>query len=175
MSTLFIIVCLKRNYSLKQKNMKKAEEMSLIKAGNMNSIERAVKQHAFCAPTQIMLLEPEYRPVLDLYLNLRKPCRDFVKVILTGKYTADIVKASVVGNTLSEENEVLLIQNFPNLVQEYLVNNPNGPYLTDAGYNVAIENEKLSSVVPKRPECKPATSSLGSLFSPEMLSKLGVA
>ena len=155
--------------------MKKKEELKIVATGDMNKIASAVKNHAFSGGTQIALLAPEYRKVLDLYLTLRKPCREFVKIILTSCEDLALIEPAVVGNSLSEENELLLVEKYPHLVEKYLGENPSGPYLCEKAYEVAVQNDTLAGVVKKRPECKPAMSSMGSLFSPELLAKLGVA
>jgi len=152
---------------------KKAEELELIATGDKDKIRQAIQDHAFNPATQITLLEPENKEILDLYLSIRKPCREFVKTVLEGDYNEELVKSSVVGNSLSKENEMLLVGRYPDMVEAYQENNPNGPYLCDEAYEKAQENQEIAGIA-KKFEIKSASLNMGSMFSPEVLKKLGI-
>ena len=159
--------------------MKKKDELCLIQeaieTGNYEKVKAAIKAHAFHPGTQVVLLNPEYETILGLYLAIRKPCREFVGELLKGQKRPDwVVYASIVGNSLSEENEVLLVENYPQYVVAYTEENPQGPYLGDDAYERAKRVPALAGKVKKMPAPAAATTSLGGMFSPEMLAKLGL-
>ena len=155
------------------KKRNKKEEFEVIATGNMAKIEKAIKEYAFSSSTQLLLLAPENSEVLQVYLALRKPCKKFVKEVLTGNYDKSIVERSVIGNSLDEENEILLVENYPEFVVRYTEENPSGPYLHNGAYEIAQENEDLGAIVQEYPH-QEATILMGSMFSPEMLAKLGL-
>lgn len=154
------------------KKRSKKEELGIIASGDMLKIKKAIEDYAFTSETQIALLRPENSEILNLYLTLRKPCKDFVEKVLIGDYDENLVEASVVGNSLDADNEIILIERYPYLVKRYCEENPAGPYLHERAYEVAVENEELATFVQKRP-IKAAAQNLGEMFSPEILKKLG--
>ncbi len=154
------------------KKRSKKEELGIIASGDMVKIENAIKDYAFTPGVQGALLEPENAAILKLYLSLRKPCKDFVEKVLIGDYDENLVEASVVGNSLDEENEILLVERYPHLVKSYCNENPAGPYLHESAYEIAAQNKELADFVKVRP-VEEASQNLGEMFSPEILKKLG--
>lgn len=160
---------------MKRMKRNKKEELALVASGDVQNIAREIQKYAFTPGTQVELLKPQYEEVLKLYLSMRKPCKDFVKVILVGDYPRDLVRSSIIGNSLSADNEIVLVERFPELVKAYCEENPRGPYLSDEAYDVASKNEELLGLVQKKEHnFRSATTNLGGLFSSEMLAKLGM-
>lgn len=157
---------------MKKEKKRKEEEISIIASGDMEKIKAAIKEYAFTVGTQMLLLLPENREVLKLYVSLRKPCRDCVHAILLGDFDKKIIDNAVMANCLDEENEILLVERYPNLVTRYCRTNPAGPYLHEGAYLAALKNERLAKVVKEYPH-QGATIKMGDLFSTEMLAKLG--
>lgn len=126
---------------------------------------------------QLLLLEPGREESRDLYLSLRRPCKEFVEAVLSeDEPNMDLVRRSVVGCSLSPENELLLVklENW-GLLEEYAKENPQGYYLSDEALDY-LEELGQDVLVEKysAPEVVHATTSMGGLFSPEMLAKLGL-
>lgn len=127
--------------------------------------------------SQLLLLEPERKESRDLYLSMRRPCKEFVTAVLSEeKPDMDLVRRSVVGCFLSPENEVLLVELEDwDLLEAYSKENPQGMYLSDEAIEVLEElgQDELAEKY-AAPEVKHASTSVGGLFSPEMLAKLGM-
>ncbi|MBP5399476.1 MAG: hypothetical protein J6Y53_03565 [Alphaproteobacteria bacterium] len=157
---------------MKKEKKRKEEELSIIASGDMERIKGAIRDYAFTVGTQMRLLLPENIEILKLYVSMRKPCRDCVCAILLGDYDKKIVDNAVMANCLDEQNEVLLVKRYPNLVTRYCRTNPAGPYLHEGAYFEALKNERLAKVVRPYPQ-QGASLKLGDMFTPEMLKKLG--
>ncbi|MBP5698404.1 MAG: hypothetical protein J6W96_02610 [Alphaproteobacteria bacterium] len=151
------------------KKRKLSEEIAILKRGNLQEIKQAIEAVAFQTQTQISLLG-EHREFLSIYLERRKPCYLFVKTILKNREEDWVVEKSVIGNSLNPDNEYLLVQFYPELVEAYTENNPNGPYLSEEAFELAQQNPELAGKVEKLP-LKEASTSLGIFFTPEMLKK----
>lgn len=127
--------------------------------------------------SQLLLLEPERKESRDLYLSMRRPCKEFVTAVLSAEEPdMDLVRRSVVGCSLSPENEVLLVELEDwDLLEAYSKENPKGMYLSDDAIECLeeLEQDKLAEKY-AAPEVKHASTSVGGLFSPEMLAKLGL-
>lgn len=126
---------------------------------------------------QLLLLEPGREESRDLYLSMRRPCKEFVTSVLSeDEPNMDLVRRSVLGCSLSPENEVLLVE-FEDweLLEEYTKENPQGMYLSDEAIEVLEElgQDELAEKY-AAPEPVHASTSMGGLFSPEMLAKLGL-
>ncbi len=126
---------------------------------------------------QLLLLEPGREESRDLYLSMRRPCKEFVTSVLSeDEPNMDLVRRSVLGCSLSPENEVLLVE-FEDweLLEEYTKENPQGMYLSDEAIEVLEElgQDELAEKYAV-PEPVHASTSMGGLFSPEMLAKLGM-
>lgn len=126
---------------------------------------------------QLLLLEPGHEESRDLYLSMRRPCKEFVTSVLSeDEPNMDLVRRSVLGCSLSPENEVLLVE-FEDweLLEEYTKENPQGMYLSDEAIEVLEElgQDELAEKYAV-PEPVHASTSMGGLFSPEMLAKLGM-
>ena len=126
---------------------------------------------------QLLLLEPGSEESRDLYLSMRRPCKEFVTSVLSeDEPNMDLVRRSVLGCSLSPENEVLLVE-FEDweLLEEYTKENPQGMYLSDEAIEVLEElgQDELAEKY-AAPEPVHASTSMGGLFSPEMLAKLGL-
>lgn len=126
---------------------------------------------------QLLLLEPGREESRDLYLSMRRPCKEFVTSVLSeDEPNMDLVRRSVLGCSLSPENEVLLVE-FEDweLLEEYTKENPQGMYLSDEAIEVLEElgQDELAEKY-AAPEPVHASISMGGLFSPEMLAKLGM-
>ena len=159
----------------------KKEELNLLNRGNMVAIKKAIEEFAFNQDTQILLIkEKKLRHILELYLSIRKLGKQAITVLLStprGKYKIELIKDAIIGNSLSEHNEELLIENYPELVEPYLKANPNGNYFCSEAVEGKAKEIGLEDLVKRYPRPvfnKPAAQSLGGLFSPEMLAKLGV-
>lgn len=126
---------------------------------------------------QLLLLESGREESRDLYLSMRRPCKEFVTSVLSeDEPNMDLVRRSVLGCSLSPENEVLLVE-FEDweLLEEYTKENPQGMYLSDEAIEVLEElgQDELAEKY-AAPEPVHASISMGGLFSPEMLAKLGL-
>lgn len=126
---------------------------------------------------QLLLLELERKESRDLYLSMRRPCKEFVTALLSlDDPDMDLVRRSVVGSSLSPENEVLLVELEDwSLLEEYSKENPQGMYLSDEAIECLeeLEQDELAEKY-AAPEVKHASTSIGGLFSQEMLAKLGM-
>lgn len=147
----------------KTKKTSKERDMSVIESGNMATIEAAIREFAFDQETQILLIKnPALHPVLNLYMSIRKLGKQPITHLLStprGKYDEALIKAAVIGNILSEHNEGLLEQNYPELLTDYLA------------AKKAIEDEKEAEMSKYR---KTSGTSLGNFFTPEMRAKLAI-
>ena len=88
----------------------------------------------------------------------------------------DLVRRSVIGCSLSPENEVLLVELGDwELLEEYSRENPQGMYFSDEAIERLEElgQEELAEKY-AAPEVFQATTSMGGLFTPEMLAKFGL-
>lgn len=148
------------------------EEFALLNRNNLKEIKEAIEAAAFQPQTQISLLG-EHREFLSIYLEMRKPCYLFVKTVLENREERAVIEKSVIGNSLDPDNECLLVQFYPDLVEAYTKNNPNGPYLSEKAFNLANQNPELAGKVEKL-SFKPATTSLGSFFPLDMFAKLSL-
>ena len=126
---------------------------------------------------QLLLLEPGREESRDLYLSMRRPCKEFVNAVLSAEEPdMDLVRRSVVGCSLSPENEVLLVELEDwDLLEAYSKENPQGIYLSDDAIE-CLEELGQGELAEKyaAPEPVHATTSMEGLFSPEMLAKLGM-
>ena len=154
---------IKKHIIMKTKKTNKERDLSIIATGNMATIEKAIREFAFDQESQILLIKtPEYRPILDMYLSIRKLGKQPITFLLSvpsGKYDIELIKAAVVGNVLSEHNQSLLEQNYPELLNDYL------------SAKQAIEEEQEKEAQKYR---KPCSMSMGALFTPELRAKLAM-
>ncbi len=126
---------------------------------------------------QLLLLEPERKESRDLYLSMRRPCKEFVNAVLSAEEPdMDLVRRAVVGCSLNPENEVLLVELEDwDLLEAYSKENPQGTFLSDDAVE-CLEELGQDELAEKyaAPEVKHASTSMGGLFSAEMLAKLGM-
>ena len=126
--------------------------------------------------SQLLLLEPERKESRDLYLSMRRPCKQFVTAVLEAEEVdIELARKSVVGCSLHPENEMLLVDLEDwDLLADYVKENPEGPYLSGEAIELLkdMEQYELAEKYAK-PAAATATTGLGSLFTPEMLAKLG--
>lgn len=126
---------------------------------------------------QLLLLEPERKESRDLYLSMRRPCKEFVNAVLSAEEPdMDLVRRAVVGCSLNPENEVLLVELEDwDLLAAYSKENPQGTFLSDDAIE-CLEELGQDELAEKyaAPEVKHASTSMGGLFSAEMLAKLGM-
>lgn len=126
--------------------------------------------------SQLLLLEPERKESRDLYLSMRRPCKQFVTAVLeVEEVDIELARKSVVGCSLHPENEMLLVDLEDwDLLADYVKENPEGPYLSEEAIELLedMEQYELAEKYAK-PAAATATTGLGSLFTPEMLAKLG--
>ena len=147
---------------MKTKKTNKERDLQVINTGNMGAIETAIKEFAFDQETQCLLIdEPQYANILTLYMSLRKLGKQPISKLLSvrGKYDIELVKAAVVGNVLSEHNQSLLEQNYPELLNDYL------------SAKQAIEEEKEKEMKKYQ---KTSGLALGALFTSEIRAKLAM-
>lgn len=164
-----------------KKKTNKAADMAVIESGNMESIKKAIEKFAFDQSTQCMLLdEPKYAEITALYLSIRKFGKQAITKLLSaphGKYSETLIKDAITGNSLSEHNEELLIEFYPELLEDYLTANPNGSYFSSGEVEELAKEAGYEDIIKRHPRPvfnKPASQSLGGLFSPEMLAKLAM-
>lgn len=126
--------------------------------------------------SQLLLLEPERKESRDLYLAMRRPCKEFVTAVLSAEEVdIELVRKSVVGCSLHPYNEELLVDLEDwELLADYVKENPSGPYLSEEAIELLqdVEQFELAEKYSK-PFSTAATTGLGGLFTPEMLAKLG--
>lgn len=126
---------------------------------------------------QLLLLEPGREESRDLYLSMRRPCKEFVTSVLSeDEPNMDLVRRSVVGCSLSPENEVLLVELEDwDLLEAYSKENPQRTYLSGEAIEYLKElGQSYLAQKSSAPEVVHASISMGDLFSPEMLAKLGM-
>ena len=133
------------------KHPSKQVELKVLNA-SLEEQKKYFEEFWLLPSSQKLLLLPEYKQSLDLYLSMRRPCKEFVTAVLSAEdVDLGLVRRSVVGCSLHPENEVLLVElgNW-DLLEEYEL------------------AEKYAA-----PEVVSASTSLGGLFTPEMLAALG--
>ena len=164
-----------------KKKTNKMADMAVINSGNMEKIEAAIREYAFDQETQIFLIKhSELRPILNLYMSIRKLGKQALTHLLSapaGKYTPELIRSAVVGNSLNEHNEELLIEFYPELLEDYLTANPNGSYFSSGEVEELAKEAGYEDIIKRHPRPvfnKPALQSLGGMFTLEMLAKLGV-
>ncbi|MFI3241033.1 MAG: hypothetical protein R3Y43_00530 [Alphaproteobacteria bacterium] len=158
---------------------KKVELKALY--GTLAEFEEYIEKYWLLQSSQLLLLEPGMEEKREMYLSKRRPCSEFVwKVLTTDEFleNVDLVKKSIIGCSLDANNEIeVVVLEDAVLLEEYITNNPSGPYLHEETFNfinncpggINIENiEKY-----RRPQSTSSTS-MGDLFSPEMLAKLNI-
>ena len=164
----------------KTKQTNHVKDMAVISTGNLEYIKAEIKAFAFDQETQNLLLkDASLRPILDLYMSIRKLGPQPVAMLLgtkRGKYSIELIKAAVIGNSLSEGNEKLLIRNYPELVEEYLATKPeDSRFFSTKAVEEVARTAGLGKLVKKYPRpryVKEHAQSLGDMFTPEMLEKL---
>ena len=126
--------------------------------------------------SQLLLLEPEREKTRDLYLSMRRPCKEFVTAVLEAdEVDMELVRKSVVGCSLHPYNEELLVDLEDwELLADYVKENPSGPYLSEEAIEL-LQDMKQFELAEKysKPVSTAAATGLGGLFTPEMLAKLG--
>ena len=147
----------------KTKKTNKVRDLAIIETGNREYIKAEIKAFAFDQETQNLLIKkPEMRPILELYMSLRKLGPQPIAMLLStkrGEYPLELIRSAITGHILNERNEELLEQNYPELLEEYLATKK------------AIEAEKEKEMSKYR---KTSGQALAGLFTPEMLAKLAV-
>ena len=126
--------------------------------------------------SQLLLLEPEREKTRDLYLSMRRPCKEFVTAVLEAdEVDMELVRKSVVGCSLHPYNEELLVDLEDwELLADYVKENPSGPYLSEEAIELLQDMEQFELAEKySKPVSTAATTGLGGLFTPEMLAKLG--
>ena len=126
--------------------------------------------------SQLLLLEPERKETRDLYLSMRRPCKEFVTAVLSAEEVdMELVRKSVVGCSLHPYNEELLVGLEEwELLADYVKENPSGPYLSEEAIELLQDMEQFELAEKySKPVSTAATTGLGGLFTPEMLAKLG--
>lgn len=126
--------------------------------------------------SQLLLLEPERKESRDLYLSMRRPCKEFVTAVLSAEEVdIELVRKSVVGCSLHPYNEELLVDLEDwELLADYVKENPSGPYLSEEAIELLQDMEQFELAEKySKPVSTAATTGLGGLFTPEMLAKLG--
>ncbi|MBR1605170.1 MAG: hypothetical protein IJ660_03585 [Alphaproteobacteria bacterium] len=164
----------------KTKQTNKVRDIAVIETGNMEFVKSEIKAFAFDQETQNLLIKtPEMRPILELYMSLRKLGPQPVAMLLgtkKGKYDLTLIRAAVIGNSLSEGNEKLLIRNYPELVEEYLAAKPeDSRFFSTKAVEEVARTAGLGKLIKKYPRpryVKEHAQSLGDMFTPEMLEKL---
>ncbi len=145
------------------KKTNKEKDLQVINSGNMVAIKAAIKEFAFDQETQIHLIKTqELRHILDLYMSIRKLGKQPITFLLSapkGKYDEALIRAAVIGNILSEHNQGLLEQNYPELLDEY------------NAAKKALEEEKEKEM---KKYNRPCFTSMGALFTPELRAKLAM-
>ena len=107
--------------------------------------------------------------VLNIYLSLRKLGPQAMQKLLAatrGKYSFEIVCKAVVGNSLNKSNEILLIRNYPELLEDYLKGNPRCNFLESEEVEEISKEAGLGEIVDKfpRPVINEARNSLADFF-----------
>ena len=126
--------------------------------------------------SQLLLLEPKREKTRDLYLSIRRPCKEFVTAVLEAdEVDMELVRKSVVGCSLHPYNEELLVDLEDwELLADYVKENPSGPYLSEEAIELLQDMEQFELAEKySKPVSTAATIGLGGLFTPEMLAKLG--
>ncbi len=157
------------------KHPSKQVELKVLNA-SLEEQKKYFEEFWLLPSSQKLLLLPEYKQSLDLYLSMRRPCKEFVTAVLSAEdVDLGLVRRSVVGCSLHPENEVLLVElgNW-DLLEEYSKENPQGQYLSDEAIE-CLEDMAEYELAEKyaAPEVVSASTSLSGLFTPEMLAALG--
>ena len=157
------------------KHPSKQVELKVLNA-SLEEQKKYFEEFWLLPSSQKLLLLPEYKQSLDLYLSMRRPCKEFVTAVLSAEdVDLGLVRRSVVGCSLHPENEVLLVELGDwDLLEEYSKENPQGQYLSDEAIE-CLEDMAEYELAEKyaAPEVVSASTSLGGLFTPEMLAALG--
>ena len=139
--------------------------------------QRAYFEKYWLLPSsQLLLLEPERKESRDLYLSMRRPCKEFVTAVLEAdEVDMALVRKSVVGCSLHPYNEELLVDLEEwDLLADYVKENPMGPFLSEEAIELLQDMEQFELAEKySKPVSTAATTGLGGLFTPEMLAKLG--
>ena len=120
---------------------KKSVEAALMNPSNVSAFAEYINKFWLLPSHQVMLLEPEFKTLRDMYLSKRRPCKEFVKRVLK-EFSQDkeLVRSSVVGCDLSADNEALLIATkYFDVIEEYIKECPGGPFLSDFAFDTAEE------------------------------------
>lgn len=148
---------------MKTKKTNREKDLQVIQSGNMEEIEAAIKAFAFDQTTQCDLLDdPKYADILSLYMGLRKLGKQPISKLLStkpGKYSLELIRKAVIGHVLSERNEELLEENYPELLNDYLA-----------------AKKEIEDVAEKEAQKyrKPCSLSMETLFTPELRAKLSL-
>lgn len=122
------------------------QEIALIQGGNTQALTKAIKDYAFSPKAQCLLLEEGNEAARDLYLELRRPCAQFVaKLFKEHGDNKELIKKSCIGCSLSEENEANFVRTFkddPATLEEYLKECPEGPMFFDSTFDM-VEEENI--------------------------------
>lgn len=164
----------------KTKQTNHVKDMAVINTGNMEYIKAEIKAFAFDQETQNLLIkDPALHHILMLYMSIRKLGVQPVAMLLgtkRGKYDIELIRAAVVGNSLNDKNEKLLIANYPELVEPYLAAKPeDSRFFSTKAIEEVARTAGLGKLIKKYPRpryVKEHAQSLGDMFTPEMLEKL---
>lgn len=170
-------LCSKKNKIMaKIEHPSKKVEMQVLN-NSLKEQKEYFEKYWLLPSSQLLLLESGREESRDLYLSMRRPCKEFVTAVLSEeKPDMDLVRRSVVGCSLSPENEVLLVELEDwDLLEAYSKENPQGTFLSDEAIE-CLEELGQDELAEKfaAPEVVHASTSMGGLFSPEMLAKLGI-
>ena len=151
----------------------KKVEMNVLNS-SLEEQKAYFKKYWLLPSSQLLLLEPERKETRDLYLSMRRPCKEFVTAVLSAEEVdMELVRKSVVGCSLHPYNEELLVglEDWE-LLADYIKENPSGPYLSEEAIELLQDMEQFELAEKySRPATTTATTGLGSLFTPEMLAK----
>lgn len=151
------------------------QEIELIESGNIEKNMAAIKVWAYTPKAQCHMMKPGHETVRDLYIEMRRPCAQFVAKAISSK-DRDLVKRAVVGGTLSKDNEAAFVRMFADdlqTIEKYLKECPDGPYLLDSTMKVAAElgiAEKLKRMVYDIAKQRHATTNIGELLKAALVS-----
>ena len=173
MSGLFFVLKIFLIMENKIQHPSKKVELNVLNS-SLEEQKKYFEEYWLLPSSQLLLLAPERKESRDLYLSMRRPCKQFVTAVLEGEEPdMELVRKSIVGCSLHSENEMLLVDLEEwEILADYVKENPSGPYLSEEAIELLQDMEQFELAEKySRPATTTATTGLGSLFTPEMLAK----
>ena len=120
---------------------KKSVEAAVMNPSNISAFAEYINKFWLLPSHQVMLLEPGFEELRGMYIAKRRPCKEFVeKVLKDFSDNKELVRSTIIGCELSEDNEALLITTkYLDVIEEYIKECPAGPFFYDSTFDVAEE------------------------------------